>query len=175
MDRGVSSPISATIIGMVMLILAIYTTYAVANIALDMLKEARVSQRYRCSIIRIANSSLYPNSTIDIVLVNEGPHTINEVRKIDIAVVIYIDKHQYTYLLKYCNSVEPGCWVADKIYVGSRVFDINDREGIRPGEALHIKASLPIKNVSVDYGYVVVFTDCSRAERVLVLDTGEGS
>ncbi|MEL9940836.1 MAG: hypothetical protein QW348_00350 [Ignisphaera sp.] len=168
MGRGISSPISAAIIGFTIVALAIYTTYVTVNAILQVYTTPRGNQHTECGYIRLVNSTLYPNNTIEIVIENDGPSTVASLDDLGMALVLYANSSQYTYSLRYCGSPAPGCWVAESIAVGSKTFEAYSKRPFRPGETLYAKAFPPIQLTSADYSYLAVFTGCSRAERVII-------
>lgn len=162
--KGISSPASAAIIGVAMILLSIYTVYTVINTAtsLHSLVDTRVEGR---DILRVVNVDVYSNGTAYIAIANEGSVYI-EVKDIEIAIAIYIDGNPYIYSLKQCSSLEPGCWCVEGIAVKDIVYSSSV---LRPGEVIYIAIKLPIEPPLNSYGYISVFSLYSKAERVFTV------
>ncbi len=172
MGRGVSSPVSAAIISFAIIALAIYTTLLTTNSMVQVYRLLKNPYNVECSYLRIASAVLYPNSTMEIVIDNDGPNTINDISSLGMVVVIYANESQYTYTLKNCNTLSHGCWFAEKIVAGFATLGYGVGKPFRPGEKLYAKALLGLNTSSISYGYVAIFSSCSKAERVIVSSNG---
>jgi hypothetical protein len=145
--KGLSSPLAAAIVGFMFIALALYTIHSFLNAVNAVYSIALRRDVYiGCDSLKFYSASLINGTIIKATIVNDGSGSVLDVRE----------------------TPSPGCWIVEDIEVGNNIsYSYAEHKFLRPGEVLHIRGSLPSVLGKGFYGYIVAFTRCSRAERVL--------
>ncbi len=170
MAKGLSSPLAAAIVGFMFIALALYTIHSFLNVVNAVYSIALKRDVYiGCDSLKFYSASLINGTIIKATIVNDGSGSVLDVREINVIIILQSAEGSiYTYSLRQCESPSPGCWIVEDIEAGNNIsYSYAEHRFLRPGEVLHIRGSLPSVLGKGFYGYIVAFTRCSRAERVL--------
>lgn len=170
--QGLSSPLSALIVGMAIIVLTLYSVYSFLNTVNTAYSSLLGKSIYRsCDSLKLLNASLINSTVLRVAIANEGSGSVVDVKEVSIAVVLQDSAGRvYSYALRYCNTLGPGCWTADMIVAGSGLaYSYSEHRSLRPGEVLIATGYLPSALEGIVYGYVTAFTSCSKAERVILI------
>ncbi len=166
--RGSSAPILALIFSTIIIALAVYSLYMLLNTVTTLQVAQRRGVYIACEGLRIVNATLVSGSKVNATVVNEGVGTLTDLSGMELVVVLKTgDGSEYSYVLRFCRTLSPGCWTPIKILAGSMEYSYDEHKYLRPGEYVYITGLLPASVSNISYGYIVSFTSCSRAERIL--------
>ncbi|MCI4436980.1 MAG: hypothetical protein JHC33_09260 [Ignisphaera sp.] len=168
--RGSSAPILALVSSTIILALAVYSLYMILNTVITLQVAQRRGVYTACEGLRIVNATLVSGSKVNVTIVNEGVGALTDLSGMEIVVVLKTgDGSEYSYVLRLCRTLTPGCWTPIKIVAGSMGYSYDEHRYLRPGEYVYITGLLPGSVSNISYGYIVSFTSCSRAERILTI------
>jgi len=165
--KGISDPISAGIISIAILLLAIFSIYTVFSsiISIYMQSIKGIRDSSRVIEMKIVNTTIYSNGTAYIYLLNSGSIPITDITKIEISMTINSGS---TYLLRYSPNPVRGSWTPLYILVNNIVYPVN-RFSLKPGEILVIEALAPSYIDPGSYIEIVVFLTGGKTHYVYVV------